>query len=85
MLLDSSATKNGFDMCATVSLECVRQLLDLFDFSTSIAVLEDVLAQHEFDKHDSIKLQTAKAIVLTKAGEVCAVLCIVLFADAYQM
>jgi len=56
-------------MCATVSLECVRQLLDLFDFSTSIAVLEDVLAQHEFDKHDSIKLQTAKAIVLTKAGE----------------
>ena len=83
-LLDSSTTKDGFDMFATISFESARQLLDLFDFPTAIAVLEDAPAQHEFDQHDSIKLQTAKAIVLTKAGEVCAVIYTVLFADAYQ-
>ena len=69
--LDSSAINGCLDLWITVSSESVRQLVDLFDLPSSIAILGEAPVHYELDISSNIQLQVTKAVVLTKAGEVC--------------
>ena len=69
--LDTSDAKDILELRTTVSCEPTRLLVDLFDLPSAIAVLGNAPVNSELDTYSSTQLQVTKAIVLTKAGEVC--------------
>ena len=73
-LLDSSIDKDKLDLLVTASSESVRQLVDVFDLRSAIALFGKISFQHGLDVHSTIELEVTKAIFLAKAGEVCIVL-----------